>query len=289
MICETCLGPNPYVRMTKLPFGSKLCKISNLPYQGFRWKAGPNGRHKETIISYAVALEKNICQTCLNDMRFNLPVGVRDKVLKRSLHASSNNSQAMIAQPQSILGNQLRYLHAQENPPDIVNESELQLQEYQQYPQIQQLDQLSKSIHNPWSGNDHQLTNNGNNTNIQQQTAFRNLPKLCTFWLNGACTRVTKKSCPFRPCCGVFIFPEIAKSAPEQHKQLQALLTTEGPEKVQKTLPKEIRQAIQQGLKTGNRNEAIKKRVLGEDELSKSYLRKLDSLVSNLSLPYDVI
>eukprot|EP01035_Chromulina_nebulosa_P034700 gene34700-46583_t len=50
MLCETCLGPNPYVRMTKLPFGHKLCKISNLPYQAFRWKAGPTGRQKETII-----------------------------------------------------------------------------------------------------------------------------------------------------------------------------------------------------------------------------------------------
>ena len=52
MLCETCLGPNPYVRMTKLPFGHKLCKISNLPYQAFRWKAGPTGRQKETIIRY---------------------------------------------------------------------------------------------------------------------------------------------------------------------------------------------------------------------------------------------
>ena len=38
------------VRMTKTPFGSKLCKVSNVPFQGFRWKAGTNGRFKETMV-----------------------------------------------------------------------------------------------------------------------------------------------------------------------------------------------------------------------------------------------
>ena len=74
MLCETCLGPNPYVRMTKLPYGYKLCKISNLPFQAFKWKAGPGGRYKETMVSFAVASERNICQTCLLDMKWR---GVR--------------------------------------------------------------------------------------------------------------------------------------------------------------------------------------------------------------------
>jgi hypothetical protein len=62
IVCETCLGPNPYVRMIKMKFGDKLCKISNMPYQSFRWKAGPQGRFKECIVSREVALDKNICQ-----------------------------------------------------------------------------------------------------------------------------------------------------------------------------------------------------------------------------------
>ena len=33
-LCETCIGQNPYVRMVKLAYGDKICKISNLPYQG---------------------------------------------------------------------------------------------------------------------------------------------------------------------------------------------------------------------------------------------------------------
>eukprot|EP01031_Cornospumella_fuschlensis_P044308 gene44308-54179_t len=78
LLCETCLGSNPYVRMTKLPPNYKMCTVSHLPYQPFRWKAGPNGRFKETVISYVVAAERNICQCCLNDLRYGLPVGVRD-------------------------------------------------------------------------------------------------------------------------------------------------------------------------------------------------------------------
>jgi pre-mRNA-splicing factor RBM22/SLT11 len=75
MLCETCLGENPYVRMVKLSPGEKLCKVSGAPYQAFRWKAGPKGRYKETVVSFAVAKERNICQACLNDMVFGLPTG----------------------------------------------------------------------------------------------------------------------------------------------------------------------------------------------------------------------
>ena len=72
-VCETCLGPNPYVRMVKMPPGDKLCKISNRGFQSFRWRAGPGGRWKETMIEYTVAKDKNLCQACLVDMTFGVP------------------------------------------------------------------------------------------------------------------------------------------------------------------------------------------------------------------------
>ena len=78
IVCEVCLGDNPYVRMVKLPPGDKLCKVAGSPFQAFRWKAGAKGRWKETIISREVAIEKNMCQACLTDMTYGVPVGVRE-------------------------------------------------------------------------------------------------------------------------------------------------------------------------------------------------------------------
>jgi pre-mRNA-splicing factor RBM22/SLT11 len=104
--------------MVKLPYGQKLCKISNVPYQAFRFKAGPQGRYdpvdaidsihdhhlmvyryKETVICYNVAKERNICQVCLNDMRYGLPVGVRDALLEQELNA--------VKAPDSAVGSRL--------------------------------------------------------------------------------------------------------------------------------------------------------------------------------------
>jgi hypothetical protein len=40
ILCETCLGENPFIRMTKQPFG-KACKICDRPFTVYRWKPGP--------------------------------------------------------------------------------------------------------------------------------------------------------------------------------------------------------------------------------------------------------
>ena len=79
-VCEVCLGPNPYLRMLKLPM-ARECKISGRPYTAFRWQPGAEARYKETIIAAEVAIAKNVCQVCLMDMEYNLPVRVRDQLM----------------------------------------------------------------------------------------------------------------------------------------------------------------------------------------------------------------
>jgi len=99
MICESCLGPNPYLRMLKDPLG-KACKICSRPFVVFKWK--PSGasskdtdsRYKKTEICMTCAKVKNVCQTCLFDMHFGLPVAIRDKSL-------GDNSALVLQKPKS--------------------------------------------------------------------------------------------------------------------------------------------------------------------------------------------
>mmetsp|Transcript_9317 Transcript_9317/g.10744 ORF Transcript_9317/g.10744 Transcript_9317/m.10744 type:complete len:395 (+) Transcript_9317:191-1375(+) len=77
MVCEKCLGDNPFLRMQKLP-NDAACKITNRPFNVFRWRPGKGRAFKKTIVCYEIAAEKNICQSCLVDMDFGLPVALRD-------------------------------------------------------------------------------------------------------------------------------------------------------------------------------------------------------------------
>ena len=43
ILCETCLGPNPYIRMLRDRFGRE-CGICSRPYSVFKWKPGKDYR-----------------------------------------------------------------------------------------------------------------------------------------------------------------------------------------------------------------------------------------------------
>jgi len=80
ILCETCLGPNPFVRMSKQEFGRE-CGTCARPFTIFRWNPGEGGRFKSTVVCQTCAKIKNICQTCLLDLEYNLPVQARDTAL----------------------------------------------------------------------------------------------------------------------------------------------------------------------------------------------------------------
>jgi pre-mRNA-splicing factor RBM22/SLT11 len=99
ILCETCLGPSlsqrqsshgtgnaqvtsapelSFVRMLKDKWG-RPCKVCERPFQTFRWNpAGAGMRYKNTEICQTCARVKNVCQTCLLDLSYGLPVQVRD-------------------------------------------------------------------------------------------------------------------------------------------------------------------------------------------------------------------
>ena len=256
LVCETCLGSNPYLKMVKKPFGDKVCKVSKIPFQGYKWKPDASARYKETIISKSVATDRNICQSCLNDLKYGLPVGVRDAMLEQPGN--------QLKMPESAVG-QVYYQQQKQSGNSYSSSSSSQSLALQQANAVpdQQLTQFSRQKYS---------------TSAQSTTSFRNLPKLCSFWLNGRCERVKRSTCPFRPCCGTFLFPEIAQKK-ELHQQLISQLESEGPAVAQTKLSKEVLAAFRDNMK-GNREEAIKKRVSGEDELSQTYVKKIKTMVS---------
>ncbi|CAH8282282.1 unnamed protein product [Eruca vesicaria subsp. sativa] len=87
IVCESCLGDNPYVRMTKASY-DKECKICTRPFTVFRWRPGRDARYKKTEICQTCCKLKNVCQVCLLDLEYGLPVQARDTALNISTHDS---------------------------------------------------------------------------------------------------------------------------------------------------------------------------------------------------------
>lgn len=61
IVCETCLGDNPAIRMVRATC-DRECRICNRACTGFRWQPGRKARYKTTIICQLCAKMKNVCQ-----------------------------------------------------------------------------------------------------------------------------------------------------------------------------------------------------------------------------------
>jgi len=162
ILCQTCLGDNPYIRMTKDKYG-KECKICTRPFTIFRWCPGAKMRFKKTEICQTCAKLKNVCQTCMLDLEYGLPVEVRDKALKiaESLPTSAVNREYFLQNVDSALADS-----DGTGPGGALGKLP-----------SHQSDLLKK---------------------LARTTPYykRNRPHICSFWVKGECKR--GEECPYR-------------------------------------------------------------------------------------------
>ena len=155
-VCETCLGDDPYVRMSKQPNGY-ACQICKRAMTLFKWKAG-KGRMKETIICHQCSKIKNVCQTCLLDLEFGIPVAARDKFLTKTQSAIVPTSQ-------------VGRTYQAEHYDALVASGQKVTEKLSAIPEIKKVMRSAPYYE-------------------------RNKAKLCTFYAKGTCTR--GELCPFR-------------------------------------------------------------------------------------------
>lgn len=179
VVCEDCLGPNPYVRMMKMPLGGE-CAISGRPFDVYRWRPGSDARYKKTVVCKEIAQAKNVCQVCLLDLDYGIPVAARDAALARA---------GGTALPSSSV-----------NRDFALNAIDKKLAEGED---VYERDQKE--------------ANNELLMRLARKKPYYNKNKtpICTFWLRNACTR---NDCPYRPCNGDTNMPELS-AAPELRKQ----------------------------------------------------------------------
>eukprot|EP00727_Mastigamoeba_balamuthi_P007271 m51a1_g3164 putative mos4-associated complex subunit 5a (364) ;mRNA; f:377699-379022 len=160
IICEACLGPNPYIRMTKSEYDAE-CKMCTRPFTVFRWKPARDARFKQTEICQTCAKLRNVCQVCLLDLEYGLPTQLRDRVL----------SQAGIDVSEAPSGDTNR-----EFSQDLA-ESRLEAGQAVAYEKLEPTTVLMK---------------------LARSTPYvkRTESTTCAFWLRGECRRGT--ACPFR-------------------------------------------------------------------------------------------
>jgi pre-mRNA-splicing factor RBM22/SLT11 len=150
-----------FTLQTKANF-DKECKICTRPFTVFRWRPGRDARYKKSEVCQTCSKLKNVCQVCLLDLEYGLPVQVRDTAL--GIHASD------VAIPKSDVN---REYFAEEQD----RKARAGLDYESSYGKARPNDTILK---------------------LQRTTPYykRNRAHICSFYVRGECTRGAE--CPYR-------------------------------------------------------------------------------------------
>ena len=166
VICDSCLGKNPYTRMTKEKHSSE-CKICFKSYTGFRWCPVVGEKFKFTVICQLCARIKNVCQCCVLDMKYGIPTALRDPILKISINPPKQDAN--------------RGYFLASNAKHVLKE-----------------DGTLVNFHNITPEDNEKLLSIAKTYKISQ---IKDHGPICSFYAKGSCTRGA--SCPYRHSLGV--------------------------------------------------------------------------------------
>lgn len=94
-VCEQCLGDSKNIRMTKIPSAAE-CKICTFPFTLYHFRSSTNSANlTKTLICLRCSKQRNICQCCMLDLTWHIPVKVRDEIISI---INSNTSGTIVTQ-----------------------------------------------------------------------------------------------------------------------------------------------------------------------------------------------
>ncbi|CCH62251.1 hypothetical protein TBLA_0G03140 [Henningerozyma blattae CBS 6284] len=93
-ICDKCLGSNKNIALTKATSSSSSCKICTLPFTVYFFKKFNRSNDIiKTLICLNCSNQRNVCQCCLLDFNWNLPIQLRDDIINL-IQQNGNNTTA---------------------------------------------------------------------------------------------------------------------------------------------------------------------------------------------------
>ena len=187
----------------------------------FEWRA--NGVKKQTCVAYPVAAQKNICQVCMTDLTFGLPVAVRDAFLKSAMEKGVEGVNEMFGSlPQSRVGQ------------DYMFNQQLAARASADAGTLLLKDDSSEALSSFVQGATAHVQSS-------ESGGYRfKLPEICASWVIDRSCKLKKNLCSKRPCCGLFKFPELP---PDMATRLETELKSTGPEnaKIDESIRKKLK------------------------------------------------
>jgi pre-mRNA-splicing factor RBM22/SLT11 len=160
--------------------------VCETPFTVFAWQAGTKGRLKRVEICKACARAKNVCQVCIYDLQYGLPVKVRDKVLREAAAGVGGGGAAGGTGAGGGAGG------GPSDPTALIPQSNANRAWF-----AAQQQRMVESGQGPAASQGGELAHARLREMAQMEPRYeRNLPKLCSFYARGECDRGS--SCPFR-------------------------------------------------------------------------------------------